>query len=146
LLASRRKLNARPVRVRGRRASNKQHLRAVCSPERHSLASECAACKAAGNSSSTAASPRMTTRMQARWLARMVTSEHCSRRTPKAVPKGRGCRGCNATTEQFPPSKTPLRCRFYLLRYDCTGIESASSTGAEEFEQHYCTMAYRGQP
>jgi hypothetical protein len=30
----------------GWRALNKQHLRAVCSPERHSLASECAACKA----------------------------------------------------------------------------------------------------
>jgi len=30
----------------GWRALNKQRLRAVCSPERHSLASECAACKA----------------------------------------------------------------------------------------------------
>jgi hypothetical protein len=75
LLATRWKLNRRPARMRGRRASNKQHLRAVCSPERHSLASECAACKAAWNSSSTAASLRTTMRMQARWLARMVTSE-----------------------------------------------------------------------
>jgi len=30
----------------GWRALNKQHLRAVCSPERHSHAGECAACKA----------------------------------------------------------------------------------------------------
>jgi hypothetical protein len=83
----------------GWRALNKQHLRAVCSPERQSLASDCAACK--------------------------VTSEHGSRRTPEAkrtaVPKGRGCRGCNATTEQFPhrsehnsPNQFDSR-PFYLL-------------------------------
>jgi hypothetical protein len=42
--------------------------------------------------------------------ARMATSERCSRRTPEAkrtaVPKGRGCRGRNATIKQFPASAT----------------------------------------
>ena len=39
----------------GWRALNKQHLRAVCSPERHSPASECAACKANSHNNASAA-------------------------------------------------------------------------------------------
>jgi hypothetical protein len=108
-----RELNPRPVRTRERSALNKQHLRAVCSPEQHSLASECAACKAAGNRAALLrACKRQRARRRVGWLGWPISGERSS---PQQIDSGTfgffpfnlGSKSCLITSQRCI---IPVRC------------------------------------